>query len=117
MKIVFLDALTIGRDIDLSLYEKYGELKVFETTTQEEFADHVGDSDVIIINKLKVGRQNLPQCPNVKLVCVTATGFDNIDTEYCKENGIEITAIVKPDCKHHPHSLEDVTPIVEFIKK
>ena len=94
MKIVFLDALTIGRDIDLSLYEKYGELKVFETTTQEEFADHVGDSDVIIINKLKVGRQNLPQCPNVKLVCVTATGFDNIDTEYCKENGIAVCNVV-----------------------
>ena len=94
MKIVFLDALTIGRDIDLSLYEKYGELKVFETTTQEEFADHVGDSDVIIINKLKVGRQNLPSCPNVKLVCVTATGFDNIDTEYCKENGIAVCNVV-----------------------
>ena len=94
MKIVFLDALTIGRDIDLSLYEKYGELKVFETTTQEEFTDHVGDSDVIIINKLKVGRQNLPSCPNVKLVCVTATGFDNIDTEYCKENGIAVCNVV-----------------------
>ncbi len=94
MKIVFLDALTIGRDIDLSLYKKYGELKVYETTTQEEFADHVGDSDVIIINKLKVGRQNLPQCPNVKLVCVTATGFDNIDTEYCKENGIAVCNVV-----------------------
>ena len=36
---------------------------------------------------------------------------------YCKQNGIEITSIVKPDCKHHPHSLEDVTPILEFIKK
>lgn len=94
MKIVFLDALTIGRDIDLSLYEKYGELKVYETTTQEEFTDHVGDSDVIIINKLKVGRQNLPSCPNVKLVCVTATGFDNIDTEYCKENGIAVCNVV-----------------------
>lgn len=94
MKIVFLDALTIGRDIDLSLYEKYGELKVYETTTQEEFTDHVGDSDVIIINKLKVGRQNLPKCPNVKLVCVTATGFDNIDTEYCKENGIAVCNVV-----------------------
>lgn len=94
MKIVFLDALTIGRDIDLSLYEKYGELKVYDTTKQEEFTDHVGDSDVIIINKLKVGRQNLPSCPNVKLVCVTATGFDNIDTEYCKENGIAVCNVV-----------------------
>ena len=94
MKIVFLDALTIGRDIDLSLLEKYGELKVYDTTSQEEFVDHVGDSDVIIINKLKVGRQNLPYCPNVKLVCVTATGYDNIDTEYCKEHGIAVCNVV-----------------------
>ena len=94
MKIVFLDAATIGGDVDLSLYEKYGELKVYNTTTQEEFAEHVGDSDVIIINKLKVGRQNLPACKNVKLVCVTATGYDNIDTEYCKENGIAVCNVV-----------------------
>ena len=94
MKIAFLDALTIGSDIDLSLYKKFGELKVYDTTTQEQFAERVGDSDVIIINKLKVGRQNLPSCPNVKLVCVTATGFDNIDTEYCKEQGIAVCNVV-----------------------
>jgi hypothetical protein len=35
--------------------------------------------------------------------------------EYAKENNIDITYIVKPECKHHPHSLEDVTPIIEFI--
>lgn len=94
MKIVFLDAATIGGDVDLSLYEKYGELKVYNTTTQDEFVDHVGDSDVVIINKVKVGRQNLPACKNVKLVCITATGYDNIDTEYCKENGIAVCNVV-----------------------
>lgn len=94
MKIVFLDASTLGADIDLSLYEKYGELTVYQSTAQEEFADHVADSDVIIINKLKVGRQNLPACPSVKLICVTATGYDNIDTEYCKEKGIAVCNVV-----------------------
>ena len=94
MKIVFLDASTIGNDIDLSIYEKFGELRVFKTTSQDEFVKNVADSDVIIINKLKVGRQNLPYCPNVKLVCVTATGYDNIDTEYCKEHGIAVCNVV-----------------------
>ena len=94
MKIVFLDALTIGRDIDLSLYKRFGELIVYNTTTQEEFADHVADSDVIIVNKLKVGRNNLPSCKNVKLVCVTATGYDNIDTDYCREHGIAVCNVV-----------------------
>lgn len=94
MKISFLDASTLGRDIDLSLYEKYGELKIYQSTAENEFNSHVGDSDVIITNKLKVGRHNLPTCPNVKLICVTATGFDNIDTEYCKEHGIAVCNVV-----------------------
>ena len=94
MKIVFLDASTLGADIDLSLYKKYGELTVYQSTAQEEFADHVADSDVVIINKLKVGRHNLPACPSVKLICVTATGYDNIDTEYCKEQGIAVCNVV-----------------------
>jgi len=94
MKIVFLDASTLGADIDLSLYKKYGELTVYQSTAQEEFADHVADSDVVIINKLKVGRHNLPACPSVKLICVTATGYDNIDIEYCKEKGIAVCNVV-----------------------
>jgi glycerate dehydrogenase len=67
---------------------------VYPTTAPEDFAERVADSDVIIINKLKVGRDNLPLCPNVKLVCVTATGFDNIDTEYCRERGIAVCNVV-----------------------
>ena len=94
MKIVFLDASTLGADIDLSLYKKYGEPTVYQSTAQEEFADHVADSDVVIINKLKVGRHNLPACPSVKLICVTATGYDNIDIEYCKEKGIAVCNVV-----------------------
>lgn len=94
MKLTFLDAATIGADIDLSFFEKYGKLTVYKSTSQDEFVDHVKDSDVIIVNKLKVGRQNLPACKSVKLVCVTATGFDNIDTEYCKESGIAVCNVV-----------------------
>lgn len=94
MKIVFLDASTIGADIDLSIFERYGELTVYGTTSQEQFVERAADSDVVIINKLKVGRNNLPECKSVKLVCVTATGFDNIDTEYCKEHGIAVCNVV-----------------------
>ena len=94
MKIVCLDASTLGADIDLSLFEKYGELTVYQSTTESEFASHVGDGDIIIINKLKVGRHNLPACPSVKLICIAATGYDNIDTEYCKEKGIAVCNVV-----------------------
>ncbi len=86
--------MTIGRDIDLSLFEKYGELTVYQTTAQDEISARVENSDIIITNKLKLGRQNLPSCKNLKLICVAATGFDNIDTEYCKENGIAVCNVV-----------------------
>lgn len=94
LNIVFLDAATIGSDIDLSMFERFGKLTVFKSTSQDEFVENVGDSDVIIINKLKVGRHNLPYCKRVKLVCVTATGYDNIDLEYCRENGIAVCNVV-----------------------
>lgn len=94
LKLTFLDAATIGSDIDLSMFERFGELKIFQTTLQEDFVTNVADSDVIIVNKLKVGRDNLPSCKNVKLVCVTATGYDNIDLEYCRENGIAVCNVV-----------------------
>ena len=94
LKLAVLDSATLGGDIDLSMLEKFGELKIYANTAPEDFADHVGDSDVIILNKIKVGRQNLPECKNVKLICVTATGYDNIDLEYCKENGIAVCNVV-----------------------
>ncbi len=94
LKITFLDAGTIGNDIDLSVFERFGSLTVFGSTCEDEFCAHVGDSDVLIINKVKVGRHNLPKTPSVKLICVAATGFDNIDLEYCRENGIAACNVV-----------------------
>jgi len=94
MKITFLDASTIGADIDLSLFNVFGDLKVYKTTIPENFIDHVADSEIIITNKQKLGRHNLVNCPNVKLICVTATGYDNIDISYCKEKGIAVCNVV-----------------------
>ena len=94
LKVTFLDAGTLGDDIDLSAFEKFGKLTVFSSTSEDEFVQNVGESDVIIVNKIKVGRHNLPACKNLKLVCVTATGYDNIDIDYCKEKGIAVANVV-----------------------
>ena len=71
--------------------------------------------------------ENLPEFFSLGLpTLIVAGGADEVVPfeansgkliDYCKENGIEITSIVKPECKHHPHSLEDVEPIVDFIEK
>lgn len=94
MKISVLDAITLGEDLDLSMFDQFGEVRVYSNTADNEFEAHVGDSDVIILNKLKVGRHNLPACKSVKLVCITATGFDNVDLDYCRENGIAVCNVV-----------------------
>ena len=68
MKISVLDAITLGADLDLSMFQKFGEVSVYANTSEDEFLSHVGDSEVLILNKLKVGRQNLPACKSVKLI-------------------------------------------------
>lgn len=94
MKIAFLDALTLGTDLDLSSFKKYGELTVFGATAEDEVISHIGDSEVVVINKIKLGRQNLPECKSLKLICITATGFDNVDLDYCREAGIAVCNVV-----------------------
>lgn len=94
LKVTFLDAGTLGNDIDLSAFERFGKLTVFSSTSEDDFVQNAGESDVIIVNKIKVGRHNLPACRNLKLVCVTATGYDNIDIDYCKEKGIAVANVV-----------------------
>ena len=94
LKLTFLDAGTLGNDLDLSIFEKIGDLTVFQSTSDDEFVAHVSDSDILILNKIKVGRNNLPKCKNVKLICITATGYDNVDLEYCRESGIAVCNVV-----------------------
>ncbi len=94
MKITVLDAATLGDDLDLSLFEKFGELTVYSSTSPDEVSEHIGDSDIVILNKIKVSESNLSVCKNLRLICITATGYDNIDTAYCKSRGIAVCNVV-----------------------
>lgn len=90
MKIVILDAATLGDDIEFSLFNRLGEVEVYPTTSQGELAERISGADVIIVNKIKLNAENLPAAENLKLICVTATGFDNIDLDYCRGNKIGV---------------------------
>ena len=94
MKISILDASTLGEDISLDLFSKFGEVRVYSNTAPEEIADRVSDADVVITNKLKLGENNLSGAKSLKLICVTATGFDNIDLAYCRAHGIAVCNVV-----------------------
>lgn len=90
MKITVLDAATFGDDIDLSLFRAVGDLHVIGMTAPHEIAKNCEGADVIILNKIKINRNTLPPPTTVKLVCVAATGVDNIDVDYCREQGIAV---------------------------
>lgn len=89
MKIVFLDAKTVGNDIDFSKYNTLGEFIKYDYTAFDEIPSRISDADVVITNKGIINEQSIGNAHNLKLVCVTATGTNNLDKEYLKERGIE----------------------------
>ena len=89
MKIVFLDVKTIGEDIDLSGFDKLGEVVKYPFSTPEEALERTVDADVIILNKVEINEKSIGNAKNLKLVCVTATGTNNLDKEYLAQRGIE----------------------------
>lgn len=89
MKIVFLDAKTIGEDIDLSGFDRLGEVVKYGFSTPEEARKRTRDADVIILNKVMINEMSIGEAKQLKLVCVTATGTNNLDKEYLAQRGIE----------------------------
>jgi glycerate dehydrogenase len=89
MKIVFLDAKTIGDDIDLSGYDALGEVVKYDFSTTEEAAERTKDADVLVLNKVEINERSIGAAHNLKLVCVTATGTNNLDKAYLAKRGIE----------------------------
>ena len=88
MKIVFLDAKTVGEDIDLSKFHALGEFIKYDFTLKEDIPSRVADADVIITNKMVINEESVGNADHLKLVCVTATGTNNLDKEYLEKRGI-----------------------------
>ncbi len=89
MKIVFLDAKTIGDDIDMSKFDALGDVVKYNFSTREEALERTKDADVVIINKVEINEKSIGNAEHLKLVCVTATGTNNLDKEYLEKRGIE----------------------------
>ena len=81
MKIVFLDAKTIGDDIDLSKFDSLGQVIKYPNSTPEEALLRTEDADIVIVNKIEVNASTIGNASHLKLVCVTATGTDNLDKD------------------------------------
>ena len=85
MKIVFLDRKTIGEDIDLTKFHAFGDLVEYDFSTSQEIPTRIEDADIIITNKCNMNEETLAGAKNLKLICVTATGTNNLDKEYLEK--------------------------------
>ena len=89
MKIVFLDAATLG-DVSFAPVSSLGELVCWQTSTPAEAVERVADCDVLIVNKIRVTPELVDAARNLKLICEAATGVNNIDLEYAEAKGIPV---------------------------
>ena len=78
MKIVILDAKTLGDDIEFSVFNKLGDVSVYQTTSSLQLKDRIKDADIIIVNKIRLNKDNLTDAKKLKLICVTAVSFTHL---------------------------------------
>ena len=93
MKIVVLDRSSVGEDVSVAPFEKYGEVVLYSNTVAAEAAERVKDADIIVVNKTPMNETTLSGASRVRLICEFATGFDNIDLDYCRSRGITVVNV------------------------
>ena len=89
MKIVFLDAATMG-DADMSEIAAQGEFVCYPSSTPEQARERVADADVALLNKIIVDKEFLDAAPKLKLICEAGTGINNINVDLCRERGVAV---------------------------
>ncbi len=89
MKIVCLDAATLGENVDLSVFKKFGEFASYQKTKIEKIVPRLKGVDVVITNKVIIDKAVM-EATNLKLICISATGMNNVDLEYAKAKNIAV---------------------------
>ena len=95
MKLVILDghALNPG-DLSYDCLRQFGELTIYDRTDSEaEAIQRIGDSEIVLVNKVRITESLLAACPNIRLICVQATGYNVVDCDACARRGIPVTNV------------------------
>lgn len=103
MKIVILDGKTLGDDLDLNVFGE--DTEIYANTRREEVKNRILDAEAVIVNKIRLNEENLQYAKKLKLICVAATGYDNIDIGYCKRAGIAVCNVTG----YSTHSVAQLT--------
>ena len=90
MNIVLLDAKTLGDDLDITALESFGTLTVYQTTSKEETLERIQIADIIITNKVVITANMMEETPRLKLICIAATGMNNVDLDAAKEKAVAV---------------------------
>ena len=90
MKVVILDAKTLGEDLDLSVLDTFGDVISYQTSSEEETLARIQIADIIITNKVIINADLMVQAPKLKLICIAATGMNNVDLDAAKFQNIEV---------------------------
>ena len=95
MNIVFLDAYTLNplNDLDISILNTLGKVTLYDRTSPEQIIDRVKDAEIILTNKCTLNAHTISQLPKLKYIGVTATGFNIIDIEAAKAQGIVVANV------------------------
>jgi len=92
-KIVILDSVTIGDDINLDKISNFGEIVSYPLTSKAQTAERIKDAEIVITNKVFIGEDEIRDAKNLKLVCVAATGYNNVDLKALNSKGIAATNV------------------------
>jgi len=90
MNIVLLDAKTLGEDLDISVLEHFGTVTSYETTSHDETLERIQIADIVITNKVVITANMMEEAPKLKLICIAATGMNNVALDAAKFKGIAV---------------------------
>lgn len=93
MKIVFMETDTLGDDVDLSLFDKIGEVTLYNKSVPMENSNRIKDADIIIVNKVPMNMDTLNLAKDLKLICVTGTGTNIVDFDYTNQRDIAVANV------------------------
>lgn len=91
MKIVIMDGHAVNPgDLNWDFLQQFGQVTVYERTPGELITERIGDAEIVLVNKSPITAQVMDACPNIKLICVLATGYNVVDCQAAKERGIPV---------------------------
>ncbi len=93
MKAVLLDKATLGKDVSLAEIKEQCELVTYDTTLQTQLKERISDADIIISNKVAIDKEAMASAKKLKLICIAATGYNNVDIAEAKRRNIVLANV------------------------